>query len=136
MSGLSTYAEGKILELLFGDVSYSIPATLYVAAFSAAPGPTSNTEITGNAYARVAVTNNTTNFPTGSGSNPYTKSNGTSIAFPTVTTANWLPVVGIGIYDASSAGNLIAWCAITSTGAIVVGATLTIPIGALTLGLQ
>ena len=133
--GLSTYAEGKVLGLLFGDTAYSIPATYYVAAFSAAPGPGSNTELTGNAYARVAVTNNTTNFPVGSGSNPFTLTNGTAIAFPTATTANWAPVVGIGIYDASTSGNLIAWCPI-ATATVVVGATLTIPIGGLTLGCQ
>ncbi len=133
--GLSTFAEGKVLELLFGSVSYSIPGTYYVAAFSAAPGPTSNTEISGNGYARVPVTNNTTNFPTGSGSNPYTKTNGTDIAFPTAITADWLNVVGIGIYDASTAGHLIAWCPVSSTP-IVVGDTLTITTGSLTLGAQ
>ncbi len=133
--GLGTFTEAAVLEFVFGSVSYSPPATLYVAAFTAAPGPTSNTEVTGNAYARVAVDNDTTTFPTGSGSNPYTKTNGIVIAFPTATPAGWGNVVGVGLYDASTAGHLVAWCPIAST-AVINGATLTIPIGGLTLGAQ
>ena len=134
-SGLSTYAEQMLLEALFGKVAYTFPTTLYFAAFSVAPAPSGNTEITGNGYARVAVTNNQTNFPASTGSNPRTLSNGSQIAFPAATGSNWANVLGIGVFDASTSGNLIAWAAVPST-AVVVGNTLTIPVAGFTVGLQ
>ena len=52
----TTYAVGKILDLFFGNTTATPPATWYIALTS------SGTELSGNGYARLAVTNNTTNF--------------------------------------------------------------------------
>lgn len=75
--------------------------------FSASPtdagGGTEFTTGTAPAYARVALTNNTTNWPAG---NP--KSNGTAITFPTAT-GDWPRAFAWGIFDASTAGNLLYW---------------------------
>lgn len=116
MAGFSNYLELKVLDLIFGSTAYSVPGTLYAALFTVAPADdgTGGTEVTGGSYARVSITNNTTNFPNASGGNPSTKSNGTAITFPTAT-ADWGTVVAMGFYDASSAGNLIAWSPLTGT---------------------
>lgn len=60
--------------------------------------------MTGNGYARVALTNNTTNWPAG---NP--KSNGVAIVFPTATPADWSRAYAWQILDASSGGNRMYW---------------------------
>jgi hypothetical protein len=70
---------------------------------------TGGTEVSGGSYARVAVTNNTTNFPNATGGGPSLKVNGTVITFP-APTADWGTVVGWGLYDAASSGNLL-WTA-------------------------
>lgn len=108
MAGFSSYLEGKVLDHVFGNTAYSAPGTLYVGLYTTLPNNAGSggTEVSGGSYARVAVTNNTTNWPNASGNDPATKSNGTSITFPAAT-ANWGDVVGVGIFDASSGGNLL-----------------------------
>src|SRR5205823_752298 len=88
------YAEGKILDQVFGATAWTAPGTLYFGLWGSAgsindasTGGTTG-EVSGGSYARVAVTNNTTNFPAATGTAPTTKKNGTAITFPTAT-ANW-----------------------------------------------
>lgn len=116
MAGFSDYLEKKLLDNTFGSTAYSVPATLYVGLYTVLPieDGTGGTEVTGGSYARVAVTNNTTNFPNATGGNPSTKSNGVAITFTTAT-ANWGDVIGLGIFDASSSGNLLAFQPLTGT---------------------
>ncbi len=113
MGGISTYAEKAVLDQLFGATAYSTPATLYVALYTATPSDSGGgTEVSGGSYARVAVTNNTTNFPASTGGAPASKSNGTAITFPAPTAA-WGVVTSFGVLDASTAGNLLWWGALT-----------------------
>lgn len=103
----SKYREAKVLNDLFGS---GTPATLYFAAFTVMPPQTSDTatEPVGNNYSRVAVTNNVTNFPAATltpDQTAYQKINGTAIVFPTPS-GSWGAILGIGIYDASTGGNL------------------------------
>lgn len=72
------------------------------------------TEVSGGSYARVGVTANTTNFAATNGAttttNPSTgttksTSNNAAITFPSPT-ANWGYVWGMGVFDASTAGNM------------------------------
>jgi len=112
---LSDFAELEILDHLFGPGAYTAPATLYISLFTTAPSDSGGgTEVTGGSYARVAVTNNPTNFPAASAGS---KSNGTVITFPTPS-ANWGTAVAIGIHDAASAGNLIAWATLATNRVI------------------
>ena len=111
----SDFLELELLDHVFGNAAYTAPATLYVSLFTAAPSDTGGgTEVSGGSYARVAVTNNATNFPAASGG---AKSNGTVITFP-APTANWGTVVAFGIHDAASAGNLLAWATLTTNRTI------------------
>ena len=106
----SDYLENKVLDGVLGGPALALPATVYVALFTAAPTDAGGgTEVTGGAYARVAVTNNATNFPAAVGG---AKSNGTAITFP-APTANWGVIVAFGIFDAATAGNLLYWGNVT-----------------------
>lgn len=106
------FLEKKVLDQIFGATAYTAPATLYAGLSTTTPGDdaTNFTEPSGNAYARVAITNNTTNFPnaTGSGAGGSTKQNGTAVTFPTAT-GSWGTVTYMGFFDAASVGNLLAY---------------------------
>ncbi len=118
---LSDYAEKKVQDLILGGVAFTAPAT-HVALFTVAPSDTGGgTEVTGGAYGRVAVTNNTTNWPVATGATAA-KSNGTVITFTTAS-ASWGTVVAFGIFDATTAGNLLWWGDLTTSKAIANGDT-------------
>ena len=74
------------------------------------------------------MTNNTTNFPPASNG---TKSNGTTITFPTAT-ADWGTVVAVGIFDAATNGNLLFWANLTTSKTIQNGDTAQFAAGSLT----
>lgn len=122
----SDYLENKLLDHVLGGGDYSRPATVYVALYTAAPTDAGGgTEVSGGSYARVAVTNNATNFPTASGG---AKSNGTEITFPEAT-ADWGTVVAFGILDAETAGNLLYWADLTTSKTINSGDTAKFAVG-------
>lgn len=113
MGSFGDYAEAKILDAIYGQTALPAIATTYIALYTVAPSDASasGTEVTGGSYARVAFTNNTTNWPNASGTNPTTKSNGVAVTFP-APTANWGVCVAFAVYDAASAGNLLGWSAL------------------------
>src|SRR4051812_19916737 len=111
MGSKSDYLENKVLDSVFSNAAFPSNATLYFALFTAAPSDAGGgTEVAGGSYARKAVTNNATNFPAAAGGS---KSNGTDIVFANPT-ANWGTIVAFGVYDASTAGNLLYWGSVTS----------------------
>ncbi len=122
----SDYLENKILDHFLGAVTYTPPATVYIAAYTVAPTDAGGgTEVTGGSYARVAVTNNATNFPAAVAGS---KSNGTAINFATAT-ADWGTLVAVGIFDAASGGNLLAWADLTVSKLIQNTDQFFIPVG-------
>lgn len=101
----TNYTEGKVADEIFGATAFAAPATLHIGLHSAYPDETgAGAELSGNNYARVAVTNNTTNWPNYASNQ---KSNGTTITFNTAS-GNWLEAVAVSVWDASVAGNMIA----------------------------
>lgn len=110
MGSFADYLENKLLDHVFGGSDYTRPATLYIglSTTTIADDGTNITEPSGNAYARVAVTNNATNFPSASGG---AKSNGTAITFP-MATGDWGTVTDFFISDASSSGNILCYAAL------------------------
>lgn len=132
MGSKSDYLEAKILDHVLGGTAYTAPATVYAALFSVTPSDSGGgTELSGNSYARVAITNNTTNWPNATGTSPTTKANGTTITFPTAT-GDWSTAVAFGLFDASSAGNLLIWGALTASKTVQNGDTASFAIGQLT----
>jgi hypothetical protein len=128
----SDYLENKMLDHVFGGGDYARPATVYVALFTADPSDAGGgTEVSavGTAYARVAVTNNATNWPAAeSGS----KANGTAIEFPEATD-DWGTCTAFGIFDAETEGNLLCWGELTVDKAASAGDTLKFAIGDLVI---
>lgn len=84
----------QILNKIFGATNYTPAATYYIGLLSG------GSELSGGSYARVAVTNNTTNFPNISTNEMI---NGVAIAFPQATT-DWATADEVAIFLASSGG--------------------------------
>jgi hypothetical protein len=124
----------SLLNAAFGGVTYTPPANIYVALFTTTPtsltAGTGGTEVSGGSYARISVTNNTTNFPSISGTTRV-KTTGANITFVTPT-ATWGTVTGFGFYDAL-AGNWMGGGDLTTSKTINSGDTVTFNTGNLTL---
>ena len=115
MAGFSDYLEDKVLEHVFGGNAYTAPATLYVALYTVAPTDTGGgTEATGGGYVRRSSTFNV------SGTNPTTATNPSAIEYPTAT-ANLGTIVAVGILDASTSGNLLAYANLDASKTVSTG---------------
>ena len=115
MSGFSDYLEDKVLDHVFGGNAFTAPTTLYVALYTVAPSDTGGgTEVSGGAYARQ------TGAFTVSGTNPTTATNSAAIEYPTAT-ADYGTVVAVGILDASSSGNLLAYSTLDASKVVSSG---------------
>lgn len=118
MAGKTDYLENKILDHILKNTAYTSPTTVYIALFTAAPsdaytsGSPDGTEVSGNAYARQSVA-----FASASSG---ATSNSADITFPTPT-GSWGTVTHFGIFDASTAGNLLYWNSLTASQAIASG---------------
>lgn len=131
MSAKSDYLENKVLDHIFGNTAYSVPATVYVALYTAAPNDAGGgTEVSGNGYSRAAVTNNTTNWPNASSGS---KSNGTAIQFSAASGGSWGTVTHFSLFDAASAGNMLYHGALTSSKTINDGDQAQFAAGTLTI---
>ena len=137
-SFLSNYTIDGLLNLLFrGTVAAPYTGataivTLYAEAFTVAPAAdgTGGTVVTGTSYARMAVTCNTTNWNApNTSSGKRRTSNAVAQAFAAAGGTWTGPIVGIGWYDASSGGNLIAYEDLSAGVTITNGITLNFPIG-------
>ena len=123
----SDYLETEVLEFAFTTSGGTRPTAWYLALFTAAPSDSGGgTEVSGGAYARQSVT-----F-TVSGD---TASTNAAIEFPTAT-ANYGTVTHVGVFDASSSGNLLAWAALTSSKTIETGDVFRVPSGDLDITLN
>lgn len=135
----SDYLEAAVLNLVLGAVAFSAPSTfiaLSTAAYSdAATGAAMNEVSTSSTgYARLAVTNNTTNWPAASGTSPTTKSNGTAFTFAAAT-GSWGTIQSFYIVDSLTvgAGNVLYGGDLTASKAIASGDTATFAAGAITV---
>lgn len=139
MAGFNDYAEDEILDHVFGGGDYSRPATLYMAALKSAAADDDDGSTISEAdftdYARVAITNNATNFPAASGG---AKSNGTEIAFPEAGAGSNNDLTHWALLDSGTlgAGNIIIAGAFDTTKNITDGDTLRIPVGDLDITLD
>ena len=120
-TALTDYAENKVVDALLRGQALGAPATFYVALYTTCPtDSTAGTEVTGGSYTRVAVTSSLANWAGTQGAGTTTASSGTSgttsnngvITFP-APTANWGVVTCWGLLDASTAGNLWIYSALT-----------------------
>lgn len=125
----SNFLETEILDHVFANNAYTAPTTLYLALFTANPdedGSGAEVSTSGTAYARQTVA-----F-TVSGN---TASNSGAVEYPTAT-ASFGTVSHVGIYDALTSGNLIAYAALSSSKAITTGDVFRVPVGDLDITLD
>jgi hypothetical protein len=106
----SDYLENKLLDHVLTNTAYTSPTTVYVGLYTVAPTDAGGgTEVTGNNYAREAVT-----FATASSG---ATSNDAEVEFGTPS-ATWGEVVAFGVFDADTAGNLLYWGELTNAKTI------------------
>jgi hypothetical protein len=126
MSALSDYLENEIADHILGGGDYTRPATVYAALFTSGPTDAGGgTEVSGSGYARVAITNNLTNWPAASGG---TKANGTAISFPSAS-GSWGTVTHFAIFDATSGGNMLLHGALSASKTVGSGDTPSFGVG-------
>jgi len=128
MSFSNTF-ETHVLNYVFTATSVTRPTAWYLALFTSDPAEdASGTEVStsGTAYARQSAA-----F-TVSGN---TASNSAAIEFPTAT-ASYGTVSHVGVFTASSGGDLIAYAALSSSKAIDTGDVFRVPSGDLDITLD
>ena len=124
MAGKTDYLENRTLDHFLRAVASTAPATVYLGLFTANPTDAGGgTEVSGNAYARQAIT-----FGAASGGST---SNTAAVNFPAATPAGWGTITGVAIFDASSAGNMFYWNPLSPTQAVGINGVLSFPIGSI-----
>ena len=130
MSAATNYLENEVLDHILGEGTrdYTSPTTLYIGLFTAVTdGETGSvTEVSGGSYARAAV-----NFNAASGGSA---TNNGDVTFTTAT-ADWGTVTHVGIYDASTAGNLLIYATLDTSKTVSNGDTFVIQDTNLTVSL-
>ena len=123
MAALSDYAEKLLLDVLMTTGTATRPTNWYVALFTAAPNDAGGgTEVSAGGYARQSVSFNDASSPGG------TTSNSNEVSF-TASGGDYGTVSHMGIFDASSSGNLLWHGALTASKTVADGDTLTFAIG-------
>tara|TARA_R100001079_G_scaffold62302_1_gene32130 strand:+ start:886 stop:1272 length:387 start_codon:yes stop_codon:yes gene_type:complete len=125
MSAKSNYLEGKLIEHVLRNVSYTSPSTVHLSLHTANPNEdASGTEVSGNGYSRQAIAfgAHSDGACSNSAVEEFTASGG---SFGTVT--------HFGIFDASSSGNLLYYGALTASKVVADGDTLKFAIGSITI---
>jgi hypothetical protein len=123
----TNFLETEILDHVFAGAAYTAPSQHYLGLFTAAPGEAGGgTELSGSAYARQTVDFSTSGATT---------SNDAAIEFPTAT-GSWGTVTHVGVFDAASSGNLMAYATLSSSKAIATGDVFRVPSGDLDITLN
>ena len=123
---LSNYLANEILDDVFSGNAYSPPGTFYLALYTSAPSAAGGgTELSGNGYTRKTVAFTTT---------AQQSTNSGAVEFPTAT-GSWGTIVAVGVFDASTSGNLLCYASLSSSKTITTGDVLRVPAGDLDINL-
>jgi len=130
MSAFSNTVEDAILNHYLRNIAIGAPpATVYVALYTSDPGETnSGTEVSGNAYARQAVT---FNAPSSGAC-----TNSADITFPEATPAGWGTVTHFAIFNAATAGTMLFYGALTTSKTVSAGDIVRFKAGQLSIALD
>jgi hypothetical protein len=103
----SDYLEDKLRRHIFGTATFTKPTALWVALFTTSPDDAGGVEVAAPSYARIQRNPGDANwtFPDAAGGEA---NNTAEIIFP-VPDESWGQVVAVGIYDASTGGNLLTY---------------------------
>ena len=129
MAEMSNYLENAMLNATLNNTAFTTVATPYISLHTADPTDDgSGAEVSGGSYARTSAS-----FATASGTGGSVATDA-DVTFPTAT-ASWGTVTHIGIWDASSSGNLLYHTALDSSKTIDTGDIFKITTGNLTVAL-
>lgn len=140
MAGPTKAAQVTLLDYLTDTLGAT---TKYIGLLSGTPTDDAGaglTEVSGGAYARQSMGLNGANWAAaaqGATGTPSSVANGVAVTFPQAT-ADWAAGANLtyfGLYDASTAGNLVAFGALTTPKPVLNGDTASFAIGALILKL-
>jgi hypothetical protein len=123
-------AENAFVDWFFrAEAAPTLPADWYVGLFTSMPTDSAEgTEVSGNNYARAAITRGLAQWAgtqsagstdVSSGTSGTTSNNAT-LTFP-VPSGNWGTIVGFGLFTASSGGTLWAYGAVTPNKVVYAG---------------
>ena len=123
----TNHLETELLDFAFTTGTATRPTAWYVALYTAAPNDAGGgTEVSGSAYARQSVTFSVSG---------NTASNNGAVEYPT-STGSYGTVSHVGVFDASTGGNLLAYSALNVSKAIATGDVFRIPAGDLDITLD
>jgi hypothetical protein len=129
MAALSDHAEKLLLDWLMTTGSATRPTAWYVGLFTAAPSDSGGgTEVSSGGYSRQTVAFDAASSPGG------TTSNSGAVTF-TASGGSYGTVTHIGIFDASTSGNLLWHGALTASKTVGDGDTLEFSTGNIDLTL-
>lgn len=115
MSAASNYTENLALNWLLTSGSATRPTAWYLALFTTDPTDAgSGTEVSGTNYTRKAIAFSVTDA---------TASNSSTVTFDAAGSGGWGTITHVGIYDASTSGNLLFHGAVTTSKTIDEGDT-------------
>ena len=127
MAEMSNYLEGALINAVLRNTAYTSPTTVYLALYTSDPTDAdTGTEVSGNGYARQAIT-------FGAPSNGVT-TNSAAIEFPQAT-GSWGTVTHVGIRDALTTGNLLFHTPLDASKTIATGDVFRVAIGSLSVTL-
>ena len=127
MAEMSNYLENALINATLRNTSYTSPAVVYLALYTSDPTDAdSGTEVTGNAYARQAIT-------FGAPSNGVS-TNTAAIEFPQAT-GSWGTVTHVAIRDALTTGNMLFHTPLDASKTIATGDVFRVAIGSLSVTL-
>lgn len=118
----STYLKNKLLDHELGTTTWTKP-TVFLSLHTAQPDPTGtpSNEVTGGSYARQAIA-----FSAASGGSTSNSGNVSFSSMPACTITHW------GLYDASTAGNLLMYGTLAASKVVNSGDTETVTSGTAT----
>tara|TARA_R110001606_G_scaffold390352_2_gene557245 strand:- start:210 stop:590 length:381 start_codon:yes stop_codon:yes gene_type:complete len=123
----TNHLETELLDFAFTTGTATRPTAWYVALYTAAPNDAGGgTEVSGSAYARQSVAFSVSG---------NTASNTGAVEYPT-STGSYGTVSHVGVFDAATGGNLLAYSALNVSKAIATGDVFRIPAGDLDITLD
>ena len=134
MSSFTDYTENKVLDHITGKTSFTMPSTVAVALFTAAPSDAGGgTEVTNaNNYSRKTTAG--ADWVAASGG---ATSNGNVLTFATPS-GSWGTVTHFALMDSAThgAGNMLAWAPLSVSQAVGSGNTVSFAVGDLDITLS
>lgn len=125
--GLTEYAQRALLDMVFGNTTFTSPAAVYVGVGTALSVETI-TEWTESSYSRQTIEFGSASAGVSTNSNLETLT--ASVANGTATLTNF------GLWDDPSAGNLLVVGPVSTSRVVINGDTVTFPASSLTVALQ